>query len=214
MGLVEVDGTTWSYELTTADITPFDQSTVTLTAIALDAFDNITVSPGKAIRVDTIAPVFTSIETVTAAVGTLGTAAGVIVYDANATDNGLPSDVVDEGITYTLGGADASPLRLTRTTARSDTTKFRIPKPPTTSSSPPPTWPAMPPRKPFAILVLDAPTVRITDDVPGIANIASGDVTFTFAFSEAVTGFVETDITVTGGDKGTFNEPTPAQSIR
>ncbi len=48
-----------------------------------------------------------------------------------------------------------------------------------------------------------APTIlSITDDVSA-AN-ASGNVTFTFTFSEAVSGFTADDVTVTGGTKGTF----------
>lgn len=46
-----------------------------------------------------------------------------------------------------------------------------------------------------------APTVTITDNVSGTAT---GEVTFTFTFSEAVTGFVATDVTVINGAKGTF----------
>lgn len=46
-----------------------------------------------------------------------------------------------------------------------------------------------------------APTVTITDNVSGTAN---GDVTFTFTFSEVVTGFEASDVTVTNGTKGTF----------
>ncbi|WP_320044624.1 Ig-like domain-containing protein [uncultured Desulfobacter sp.] len=46
-----------------------------------------------------------------------------------------------------------------------------------------------------------APTVAITDDTPGTAT---GDVTYTFTFSEAVTGFTADDVGVTGGSKGTF----------
>lgn len=46
-----------------------------------------------------------------------------------------------------------------------------------------------------------APTVNITDNVSGTA---SGDVTFTFTFSEVVTGFEASDVTVTNGTKGTF----------
>jgi len=48
------------------------------------------------------------------------------------------------------------------------------------------------------------PTLVITDNVATTANIASGNVTFTFTFSEAVTGFVTGGIVVTGGAKGTF----------
>ena len=43
------------------------------------------------------------------------------------------------------------------------------------------------------------PTLAITDNVAGTAN---GAVTFTFTFSEPVTGFTTGDITVAGGDKG------------
>jgi hypothetical protein len=46
-----------------------------------------------------------------------------------------------------------------------------------------------------------APTVTITDNVSGTAN---GDVTFTFTFSEVVTGFEASDVMVTNGTKGTF----------
>lgn len=49
-----------------------------------------------------------------------------------------------------------------------------------------------------------APTVAITDSVSA-ATMTSGDVTFTFTFSEAVTDFVTDDVTVTGGTKGAFN---------
>jgi len=47
-----------------------------------------------------------------------------------------------------------------------------------------------------------APTVTITDNVSGTAN---GDVTFTFTFSEVVTGFEASDVTVTNGTPGTFS---------
>ena len=46
-----------------------------------------------------------------------------------------------------------------------------------------------------------APTVTITDDTPGTAT---GDVTYTFTFSESVTGFTPDDVDVTGGIKGNF----------
>jgi hypothetical protein len=50
-----------------------------------------------------------------------------------------------------------------------------------------------------------APTVTITDSDAGIVNIADGTVTFTFTFSEAVTGFDATKVTVGNGTKGTFS---------
>ncbi|WP_390521704.1 Ig-like domain-containing protein, partial [Vibrio fortis] len=46
-----------------------------------------------------------------------------------------------------------------------------------------------------------SPTVSISDDTTGTAT---GDITYTFTFSEAVTGFTADDITVSGGSKGTF----------
>ncbi|WP_229599853.1 Ig-like domain-containing protein [Vibrio navarrensis] len=45
------------------------------------------------------------------------------------------------------------------------------------------------------------PTVAITDDTAGTAT---GEVLYTFTFSEIVTGFTADDITVSGGSKGTF----------
>lgn len=46
-----------------------------------------------------------------------------------------------------------------------------------------------------------APSVTITDNVSGTAN---GDVTFTFTFNEAVTGFTTDDVSVNNGTKGAF----------
>ena len=53
----------------------------------------------------------------------------------------------------------------------------------------------------FAQLELTPPQLTITDNVPGTA---SGAVTFSFTFSESVSGFDTTDITVVGGTKGVF----------
>ena len=47
-------------------------------------------------------------------------------------------------------------------------------------------------------------TVTITDDEAGRANIASGNILYTFQFSEMVTGFDAADITVVNGTPGTF----------
>jgi len=49
------------------------------------------------------------------------------------------------------------------------------------------------------------PSLSITDDEPGIATEAGGDVLFTFTFSENVTGFTASDIVVTGGTKGALS---------
>ena len=47
------------------------------------------------------------------------------------------------------------------------------------------------------------PSVTITDNVSGTAN---GVITYTFTFSEAVTGFSAADITVANGTKGVFTQ--------
>jgi methionine-rich copper-binding protein CopC len=51
-------------------------------------------------------------------------------------------------------------------------------------------------------LSLATPTLAITDDTPGTAT---GDVVFTFTFSESMTGFTAGDITISSGTKGTFS---------
>lgn len=50
------------------------------------------------------------------------------------------------------------------------------------------------------------PTLSITDDESAqTANIASGNITYTFSFSETVVGFTADDVTVSGGTKGLFS---------
>ena len=46
-----------------------------------------------------------------------------------------------------------------------------------------------------------APSVVITDDEPGTANIAGGTITYTFTFSQSVNGFAVDDVVVVGGTK-------------
>ncbi|MEY3612694.1 MAG: hypothetical protein RJB14_2416, partial [Pseudomonadota bacterium] len=50
-----------------------------------------------------------------------------------------------------------------------------------------------------------SPSVTITDSVSAATLTTVEDVTFTFTFSEPVTGFISDDIVVTGGTKGAFN---------
>jgi hypothetical protein len=51
----------------------------------------------------------------------------------------------------------------------------------------------------------EKPTIVISDDEGGVANIDGGSVVFTVTFSEAVYDFTADDITVTGGTAGTFS---------
>ena len=46
-----------------------------------------------------------------------------------------------------------------------------------------------------------APSVVITDDEAGTANIAGGTITYTFTFSQSVNGFAVDDVVVVGGTK-------------
>ena len=55
------------------------------------------------------------------------------------------------------------------------------------------------------LVATDRPTLTITDDEPGVANIAGGDVVFTFTFSHDVSGFTTDDVTVSNGTKGAFS---------
>ena len=107
-------GTTWSYTLTTADITTLGDVDVTLTVIAADAAGNQAVSAGRDITIDTMAPVFPvtpnaadNREMISVITGT-----ATAVYDAAATDN---SPTADTGITYALAGADSATFSLATT---------------------------------------------------------------------------------------------------
>lgn len=48
------------------------------------------------------------------------------------------------------------------------------------------------------------PTLSITDDIEAVT--ARGDITYTFTFSEAVSGFDASDVSVTNGTKGIFTQ--------
>ncbi|WP_207224762.1 Ig-like domain-containing protein [Sphaerotilus mobilis] len=52
------------------------------------------------------------------------------------------------------------------------------------------------------VIDTQAPTLAISDSLA--SGTATGDVTYTFQFSETVTGFDASDVTVTTGSKGTF----------
>ena len=56
-----------------------------------------------------------------------------------------------------------------------------------------------------------APTLVITDNKTAPLNIAGGDITYTFDFGEAVTGFTIDDIVVAHGAKGTFTAVSSSQ---
>ena len=59
-----------------------------------------------------------------------------------------------------------------------------------------------------------APSVVITEDEPGTANISGGSILYTFTFNEAVTGFTVDDVVVAGGTKaGAFASGVDGSSV-
>ena len=160
------------------------------------------LSANSAIVLDTAAPVFTSGPTGVVAVNS---ATSVIAYDAQAADNAA-SETPDEGVTYTLGDSgdnllftidpDDGEVRyndiqttasvdhsiiITATDVAGNTTMHNV-----------------------SIGVRDAPEVRITDSVTSTYTNAA--VTFTIRFTEAVTGFEASDVTVPGSSTYTLTE--------
>ena len=190
------DDAAWSYELTIVELTALPEGSVTLTAIAVDAAGNKAVSPGHDITVDTIAPVFTP-----GGSGSVGVnaAIAVIAYDAEATDNGLGSEIADTGISYTLGGADALTFMIDEDSGE---VTYKVVQ---TSATIAPhhviTITATDAAgntatQPVTISVLNAPTVTIADNFAGDYADGLTAITFTYTFSEPVTGFTEADIVV------------------
>jgi hypothetical protein len=57
------------------------------------------------------------------------------------------------------------------------------------------------------------PSVTITDDESGVANIAGGNVVYTFTFDTVVTNFTAADVDVTNGTKGTLVPSTVAAEV-
>ena len=83
--------------------------------------------------------------------------------------------------------------------------------------SPPATRRAIPPPQPtcqaYTVDTL-APSVVITDDEGGTANIAGGSILYTFTFSSPVNGFTVADVDVVGGTKaGTFASGADGSSV-
>ena len=59
-----------------------------------------------------------------------------------------------------------------------------------------------------------APSVVITDDEAGTANIAGGTIIYTFTFSQSVNGFAVADVVVVGGTKaGAFASGADGSSV-
>ena len=130
-----------------------------------------------------------------------GAATTTEVHNAEATDNGGASETADDGITYELGGTGTDDDAFSLTTAGVLTPAAS----PTAAGTYTLTITATDQAGNAAIQhirvnVVALPTVNITDTITGTANIADGAITFNISFSEDVTGFESSDLTVTGHD--------------
>ena len=174
----------------------------TLIAISTDAAGNPSEG-SEPVTVDTTAPVFDNGDTATVTI-TIGTA---VAYDAAATDNGAGPDI---GIVYTHDGDDAAQFTIgttgvvtyitAPTAAITHILDITIEATDAAGNA------AM---QSVSIDVRAVPTVTITDSpVAGTANLADGNFTFIFSFSEDVAGFDDNRVTVTGGTRVSLT-PTP-----
>ncbi len=154
----------------------------------IDIAGNISISTLSAINIDTTKPTFTSPATTTVALGDTAT-----IYTATATDT--------NGATYSISGTDANLFNIDPATGElsykvatttATTNNVIITAIDTAGNST---------DQALAITVADKIVLTITDNATTATN---SDVTFTFTFAEIVTGFDISDITVTGGTKGTL----------
>ena len=188
-------GTAWSYTLKDADYTEIGQGAVTVRATATDAAGNSGATGSKEFMVDTILPVFSSGNSGVIAIGAPTT---TVAYDAEATNNNLATEAADDGISYTLGGADALTFMIDPDdgevrykTIQDGEVEHNIDIIATDEAGNSAT-------QPVTISVRGIPTVKITDNVD--STFATGaDITFTFTFSEDVDDFTIDDIRVMGG---------------
>ena len=231
-------GTRWIYTLTLVDLAAMGEGTETVTAFATDAAGNVSDEASYVLIIDTTAPVFISGDSGAVAVNSATT---VIAYDANARDNGGVADdditytlVATTSLlpvlTYTADelatlsfianelAIDSATGEVTYRAVQSAAAAQNIVITATDLAGNTAT-------QAVELSVLDGTiTLTITDDVTTesvhldladrvtTANIASGDVTFSFIFSEDVTGFDMGDITVAEGTKGAFTGTDPGRS--
>ena len=207
--------TTWSYRVTGTEATELGEGPEALIATATDAAGNpsmLTATDGfKVIIVDTVPPEFFVLGTPPPGTDSrsvaVNTPISVIVYDAVGHDGGFE----DEGITYALSGPDADKFEFHD---RLGTVKYKAVQTSPTSDSPHVIIITVFDRAgnsatlEVTISVLDAPAVNITSSTP-IGDYANGVITFTISFSDAVTGFEPSDVSVAGNTGVVSITPTP-----
>ncbi len=172
-----------------------------LTATITDLVGNASVASGAlALTIDRAAPTVT----ITDDVG--GTATGPVTFTftfSEAVSGFATGDVVVAGGTkgaFTAVSATVYTLVVTPTPDTNGQITVDIATGVATDAAGTGNLAATQAVQPYTLGV--APTLAITDNAAGTA---SGPVTFTFTFSEAVNGFTAGDVTVTNGTKGAFN---------
>ncbi|MCA3073844.1 MAG: hypothetical protein INH03_04730, partial [Rhodocyclaceae bacterium] len=197
----------WSYTLVAADITAMGQGGETLSATARDAAGNLSTAATRSISVDTLVPAIPTIATV-AGDDTIGIGEQAAVISGTAEANATVSLTLGAGNTravtvdgsgnwaYTLVAADITAM------GQGPETISATARDAAGNSSAQATR---------SIIVDTQPVLSITDDESGTANIAGGDVLYTFTFSEPVNGFGASGVTVSGGTQGTFTAISSSQ---
>ncbi|WP_160311508.1 beta strand repeat-containing protein [Rhodopirellula islandica] len=200
-----VDGNTY-----TLAVTPDPNSTTDITvdvaaSVAADAASNPNVAATQAVQaVDTTAP---SVAITDDEAGVANIAGGDVVFTFEFSEDVIGFDATDVVVAGGTKGAftavDGNTYTLAVTPDAGSTTDITVDVAASVAvdAASNPNLAAT-----QAVQAVDtvAPTVVITDDEAGVANIAGGDVVFTFEFSEDVTGFDATDVVVAGGTKSTF----------
>jgi hypothetical protein len=186
----------WSTSFTPAQI-PSD-GLVAVRAVATDAAGNASAEGSRQIVVETTvpgAPVITDDVTGTAT----GPVTFTITFDKPVLGVTTDDVIVTGGTKGAIAAVSASVYTLVVTpiaNVQSGQLVLQLPAGAGVDVAGNPTAAASPVIQAFDTL---RPTVSVTDDA---LSTAIGPVTFTFVFSEAVTGFAATDVAVTGGTRG------------
>ncbi len=199
-GAIEVGSATadasGNYSITLT--TPLNEGVNNLSAKATDTAGNTSAaSSALNITIDTTGPIFTSEAVATVAVNSSS------VYTANASDTGNTNTA--NTVTYAISGTNANLFNIDSTTGA-----LTYKTAPTTTATNRVTVIATDTAgnstdQILNITVVDKVSLNITNNQnKDTINSTDGDVTFTFTFSEAVTGFDATDISVNNGTKGSF----------
>ena len=186
----------------TLEVTPTSGSNVVVTVAANSATDGLTTGPASAVSAtatwDATVPTV-SITGVPSAINSTTAFTATFTFSEDVTGfatgdvtvtGGTKGAFAGSGNEYTLAVTPTGSADVVVTVAAKSATDGLNTGPASAVSA-------------KAVWDATAPTVEITG-VPSKINSTAG-LTATFKFSEAVTGFVTGDVTVTGGTKGAFN---------